>query len=56
MECFALFYIAKVLNKSAACLLSVSDSNCKKENLTSEQRTFAFNNMILLSLESAKKI
>ncbi len=56
MECFALFYIAKVLNKKSACLLSVSDSNCKKENLTAEQRTFAFNNMILLSLESAKKL
>ena len=52
MESFALLYTAKVLNKKAACILTVSDSNCKKENLTSEQRLFALENMIKLALES----
>ena len=33
MESFALFYIAQLLNKNAACLLTVVDSNVKKQNL-----------------------
>lgn len=53
MESFALFFVAKLLNKKASCLLTVSDSNCKKENLTSEQRLNALNNMIKLALESS---
>lgn len=56
MESFALLYTAKHLNKKAACLLTVSDSNCKKENLTSEQRQFALKNMITLALESTLDI
>ena len=52
MEAFALFYTAKVLNKNAACLLTVVDSNVKKENLTSEQRLKSLNEMIVLALES----
>lgn len=56
MESFALLYTAKVLNKKAACVLTVSDSNCKKENLTSEQRQFALENMIKLALESALEL
>lgn len=56
MEAFALFYIAKVLNKKAACILTVVDSNCKKEILTSEQRQQSLNDMIRLALEAAIKI
>lgn len=52
MEAFALFYTAKVLNKNAACLLTVVDSNVKKENLTSEQRLKSLNEMIILALEA----
>ena len=53
MESFSLFYIAKKLNRRAACLLTVSDSNCKKEELTPEQRTFAMDDMIKLALETS---
>ena len=31
MESFAIFYIAKILEKEAACLLTVVDSHHKKE-------------------------
>lgn len=56
MESFALFYTAKKLNRKAACLLTVSDSNYKKEELTSEQRTYAMNDMIVLALETSLKL
>lgn len=56
MESFSLFYTAKKLNKRAACLLTVSDSNCKKQELTSEQRQFAMNDMIVLALETSLKL
>ncbi len=36
--------------------LTVSDSLCFKEELTSEQRQLSMNNMIKLALESAIKI
>ena len=52
MESFALFYTAKVLNRNAACLLTVVDSNVKKQNLTSEQRLKSLNEMIVLALET----
>ena len=56
MEAFALFYTAKRLNKKAACLVTVADSNYKKANLTAQQRQEALNEMIKLALESAIKI
>ncbi len=56
MEAFALFYTAQILNKRAACLLTVVDSNCKKQVLTTEQREKSLNTMIQLALESAIKI
>lgn len=56
MESFALLYTAKKLNKKATCLLTVSDSNYKKEELTSEQRQYAMNDMILLALEASLKL
>ncbi len=56
MEAFALFYTAEKLHKKAACLLTVVDSNCKKEVLQSEDREKSLNHMIKLALESAIKI
>lgn len=52
MEAFALFYTAKVLNKNAACLLTVVDSLVKKESLSSEMREKSLNDMITIALES----
>ena len=52
MEAFALFYVAKMLNKKAACLMSVVDSKYIKEIATSEERQTGLNNMIKLALES----
>lgn len=52
MEAFALFYIAKYLNKKAACLLTVVDSLAKKQSSTAEERERSLNNMIKLALES----
>ena len=56
MEAFALFYVAKILNKKAACLMSVVDSKYIKEIATPEERQTGLNNMIKLALESSKKI
>jgi purine-nucleoside phosphorylase len=54
MEAFALFANAKALNKEAACLLTVSDSIYKKDqNLSAEARQNAFDDMMLLALETA---
>ena len=52
MESFALFYIAKLFNKEAACLLTVVDSHAKKEELTAEQRQNSIDKMTILALES----
>lgn len=52
MEAFALFYIAKYLNKKASCLLTVVDSLAKKQSSTAEEREKSLNNMIKLALES----
>ena len=56
MESFALFYTAKMLNKKAACLLTVVDSITKKMSLSSEERQKSLNNMIILSLDTAEKL
>lgn len=52
MESFALFHTANVLGKSAACLLTVSDSLVTKEETTSLERQNSFNKMIELALKS----
>lgn len=52
MESFALFANAKVLNKHAACLLTVSDSFVTGELTTSKERQNAFTNMIEIALNS----
>ena len=56
MESFALFHNAKILNKKAACILTVSDSFITREETTSEEREKSFNKMILLALEAAIKV
>lgn len=52
MESFALFYTAKVLNKEAACLLTVVDSHYKKQELSAEERQNSVDQMTVLALES----
>ena len=56
MEAFALFYVAKILNKKAACLMSVVDSKFIKDIATPEERQTGLNNMITLALNSSLKI
>lgn len=55
MEAFALFYIAKLLNKEASCLLTVSDSMYDDRIISSEDRQTGLISMIELALESAIK-
>lgn len=52
MEAFGLFYIAKLLNKKATCLLTVVDSPFDKTVITSEERQTSLNDMIKLALDS----
>lgn len=56
MESFALFYLAKILNKKAACLLTVVDSHCKNTQISSEDREKSLKDMIILALETSVKI
>lgn len=53
MEAFALFYNAKILNKKAACLMSVVDSKYIEEIATPEERQTGLVNMIKVALDSA---
>ena len=55
MESFALFYLAKYMNKKAATLLTVVDSHYKKQEISAEEREKSLNNMIKIALESAVK-
>ena len=52
MESFALFYLAKMFNREASCLLTVVDSHYKKEELTGEERESKLDKMALVALES----
>ena len=56
MEAFALFYTAKVLNKNAACLLTVVDSIFNKKSLSANEREKSLKDMIELALESVINI
>ncbi len=53
MESFALFANAKILNKEATCLLTVSDSLVSGELTTSDERQNAFTKMMTIALELA---
>lgn len=52
MEAFALFYIAKLLDRKAACLMSVVDSKYIDTVASTEERETGLNNMIELALDS----
>ena len=52
MEAFGLFYVARKLNKEAACLMTVVDSLYDNRSLTSEEREKSLDEMITLALES----
>ena len=52
MEAFGLFYIAKKLDREAACLMTVVDSISDKRSLSSEEREKSLDDMITLALES----
>ena len=52
MEAFALFYIAKMLDRKAACLMSVVDSKFIKEVATPLEREKGLDKMIELALDS----
>ena len=57
MEAFALFANAKATNKNGACLLTVSDSKYDQDNnLTAAARQNAFDDMMVLALETAAKL
>lgn len=56
MESFGLFHNANVLNKKAACILTVSDSLVEKAELTADERRTSMTNMIKLALESTLKM
>lgn len=53
MESFALFHNANVLNKKAACLLTISDSFVSSEITTAEERQNSFTTMMKVALEAA---
>ena len=52
MESFALFYIANLLGKQSACLLTVVDSKFENTGISSEERQNSLDNMIKVALES----
>jgi purine-nucleoside phosphorylase len=52
MESYALFIIAKSLNKKAACLLTASDNSVTKMEMSPEERQNSLKRMIELALES----
>lgn len=56
MESFALFHNANVLHRRAATLLTISDSFCTNERLSSQDRQHALTTMFQLALESAASI
>lgn len=55
MEAFALFYIAKMLDRQAACLMTVVDSKYIKEVATIEEREKNLRTMIELALKSIEE-
>ena len=56
MESFALFQEAKIANKKASAIFTISDSFVKKEELTSEEREKKLDNMIKIALKTSLKI
>lgn len=52
MESFALLFLAAKLNKKATCLLTISNNIVTHEETTPKEREQAFDDMIVLALES----
>ena len=52
MEAFCLFYLAKKLQKKAACLLTIVDVIGKELSATSDEREKSLKNMIKVALDS----
>ena len=52
MEAFALFYVAKKLNKKASCIMTVVDSKYDKKIVSPEDRQTSLDDMIKLALDS----
>ena len=52
MESFSLFYNATLLNKKAACILTVSNNLVTKEEISSEDREKSLTRMIEIALNS----
>ena len=53
MESFALFHTAKMLDKKAACIITISDSLVNHQETTAEERQTAFTNMMKIALEAS---
>ena len=57
MEAFALFYIASMFNREAACIVTVVDSRFKPEStVSSKDREQKLDNMIKLALDTSLKL
>ena len=56
MEAFPLFYLAKMLNKNATCIMTVVNTPFSKENVSTEKRQKGLNDMISLALDSIAKL
>lgn len=56
MEAAALYLKAALLNKRALAVCTISDSLVTGETTSAEQRQTAFNDMMILALETAKKL
>ena len=59
MEAFSLFYVAKYLDKKAACLMSVVDvanTSGQKASATAEEGQTGLNKMVTLALESLENL
>lgn len=53
MESFALFHNARILEKDAACLLTISDSFPTGESASPKERQESFTNMMKIALEAS---
>lgn len=56
METFALFHTAKMLNKQATCILTISDHFVTGEETTAQERETGFQKMIELALDTTLKL
>ena len=56
MESFALFHMANLLGKKAACILTCSDNLVTNEKATPQQRQTTFTQMIKLALETVTNL